>query len=183
MRTTFWDTEERSVVNLREAGSYVYSIDPTTTPLCLFFAIGDGEPQRWKPGDRVPAVFFEIGANPKEWQLVAHNYEFERNIYDNILVPRYGFPSIPLEVHHCTQRLALTNAYPAELDRLAQALALPYRKDPPRGGHCWRCRVPSSSAAAMPLRCGTKTRPSCNWSTSAASLTSSRRVRCGNRRS
>jgi hypothetical protein len=33
-------------------------------------------------------------------------------------------------VQHCTQRLALANAYPAELDLLAQALGLPYRKDP-----------------------------------------------------
>ena len=31
---------------------------------------------------------------------------------------------------HCSQRLALANAYPAELDLLAQALGLPYRKDP-----------------------------------------------------
>ena len=33
-------------------------------------------------------------------------------------------------MQHCTQRLALANGYPAELDLLAQALGLPYRKDP-----------------------------------------------------
>ena len=33
-------------------------------------------------------------------------------------------------MHHCTQRLALANGYPPELDLLAQALGLPYRKDP-----------------------------------------------------
>ena len=33
-------------------------------------------------------------------------------------------------VWHCSQRLALARAYPAELDLLAQALGLPYRKDP-----------------------------------------------------
>ena len=63
-------------------------------------------------------------------KLVAHNYDFERNIYANVLVPRYGFPPLPSHVQHCTQRLALANAYPAELDLLAQALGLPYRKDP-----------------------------------------------------
>jgi hypothetical protein len=45
-------------------------------------------------------------------------------------VPRYGFPPIPVEIQHCSQRLALANGYPAELDLLAQALGLPYRKDP-----------------------------------------------------
>ena len=61
--------------------------------------------------------------------MIAHNYDFERAIYDNVLIPRYGFPPSP-RVQHCTQRLALADAYPAELDLLAQALGLPYRKDP-----------------------------------------------------
>ena len=47
-----------------------------------------------------------------------------------ISVPRYGFPPLPLHVWHCSQRLALANAYPAELGLLAEALGLPYRKDP-----------------------------------------------------
>src|SRR5207249_2771862 len=67
---------------------------------------------------------------PNNWSLIAHNYEFDRAILDNILVPQHGFPPIPLASHHCSQRLALANAYPAELDLLAQALGLPYRKDP-----------------------------------------------------
>jgi DNA polymerase len=130
MPIVWWDDEVRSAVNLRDAGSYVYSLDSTTELLCLVYAVDDGEPQLHLPTDPVPAVFFEIAANPKDWQLVAHNYDFERNIYDNVLVKRYGFPPLPLEVHRCSQRLALANAYPAELDLLAQALGLPYRKDP-----------------------------------------------------
>ena len=66
-----------------------------------------------------------------DWELVAHNYEFERDD------PRTTFWSratasrrFHCEAQHCTQRLALANAYPAELDLLAQALGLPYRKDP-----------------------------------------------------
>jgi DNA polymerase len=130
MRTLFWDIETRSAANLRDCGAYVYAIDSSTQPLCLVFAIDDGEPQLWLPSDSAPAVFLEIAASPTEWQLIAHNYEFERTILDNILVPKHGFRPIPLEVQHCTQRLALANAYPAELDLLAQALGLPYRKDP-----------------------------------------------------
>jgi DNA polymerase len=98
--------------------------------LCLVYTIDDSAPQMWLPTDPAPAVFLEIAANPKAWQLVSHNYDFERAVLNNILVPRHGFQPIPLAAQHCTQRLALANAYPAELDLLAQALRLPYRKDP-----------------------------------------------------
>ena len=50
--------------------------------------------------------------------------------YERVLVTRYGFPSLPLRVFHCTQQLALANAYPAELGLLMEALGLPYPKDP-----------------------------------------------------
>jgi hypothetical protein len=130
MPTLYLDIETRSAANLRDCGAYIYAIDASTQVLCLFYAIDDAEPQLWLPSDPVPAAFLDIARRPTEWQLVAHNYDFERAILDNILVPRHGFRPIPLEAQHCTQRLALANAYPAELDLLAQALGLPYRKDP-----------------------------------------------------
>jgi DNA polymerase len=130
MRTLVWDIESRSAVSLRDAGAHVYAIDATTQPLCLVYAIDDSDPVLWLPTDPVPAIFLEVAADPSDWQLIAHNYDFEREILNNVLVPRYGFPAIPLEVQHCSQRLALANAYPAELGLLAEALGLPYRKDP-----------------------------------------------------
>ena len=130
MPDVFWDSETRSCKSLRECGAHIYAIDPTTKVLCLVYTIDDEDPQLWLPTQPAPSVFFEIAADPNDWQLVAHNYEFEREILENILIPRHGFPPIPIEVQHCTQRLALANAYPAELDLLAQALGLPYRKDP-----------------------------------------------------
>jgi DNA polymerase len=80
------------------------------------------------PTEPPPALFLEIAANPTEWELTAHNWTFEAEILQHVLIPRYGFQ--PLEIQHCTQRLALANAYPAELGLLAEALDLPYRKDP-----------------------------------------------------
>jgi DNA polymerase len=130
MRTLVWDIESRSAVSLRDAGAHIYSIDPTTQPLCLVYAIGNADPVIWLPPDPVPAVFFEIAANPTDWEVIAHNWDFEREILRSVLVPRYGFPLIPLEVQHCSQRRALANGYPAELGLLAEALGLPFRKDP-----------------------------------------------------
>jgi DNA polymerase len=124
-----WDIETRSAANIYDCGAHVYAADPTTQPLCLVYVIDDGEPELWLPTNPVPPVFLEIAANPDDFELIAHNFEFERAVLEHVLV-RYGFPPIPLHVQHCTQRLALANAYPAELDLLAQALGLPYRKDP-----------------------------------------------------
>ena len=130
MPTLFWDIETRSAVNLRDCGAYVYAIDPTTEPLCIAYAVDDDDVQLWMPTDPVPSAFVDIAADPESSNLVAHNYDFERAILENVLVPRFHFPPIAQHVQHCTQRLALANAYPAELDPLAQALGLPYRKDP-----------------------------------------------------
>jgi DNA polymerase len=130
MPTLFWDIETRSGANLRDCGAYVYAIDPTTEPLCLVYAVDDNEPQLWLPADPPPAEFAWVAAEPDSWKLVAHNYDFERAVLEHVLVPRFRFPLISHDVQHCTQRLALANAYPAELDLLAQALGLPYRKDP-----------------------------------------------------
>ncbi|OPY99156.1 hypothetical protein A5906_25800 [Bradyrhizobium sacchari] len=130
MPTLFWDIETRSTANLRECGAYAYALDATTEPLCLVYAVDGNEPVLWLPDCPVPHEFHRVASDPELWQLVAHNYDFERAILENVLVPRFFFPTIPHHVQHCTQRLALANAYPAELDLLAQALNLPYRKDP-----------------------------------------------------
>ena len=130
MRTVVWDLESRSAVSIRDCGAHVYAINSTTEPLCLAYVVDDGEPQLWLPSEPTPQVFLDIAANPGDWRLVAHNWEFERAILEHVLIPRFGFRPIPIEIQHCTQRLALANAYPAELDLLALALDLPYRKDP-----------------------------------------------------
>jgi DNA polymerase len=130
MRAIYWDIETRSALSLREHGPYTYAGHATTEVLCLVFAVDDADPQLWLSTDPPPPVFLEAAANPQNWQVVAHNWEFERAILENILIPRHGFQPIPVDVQHCSQRLALANGYPAELDLLAQALSLPYRKDP-----------------------------------------------------
>jgi len=123
MPTVYLDIESRSKANLRDCGSWRYCADPSTEPLFVCWAVDDGEIQTWRPGDS--PIPFEC-----DWDIIAHNYGFERPFFEFILVPRFSFPIIPPECWHCTMRLALANAYPAELGLLSQALNLPYRKDP-----------------------------------------------------
>jgi len=128
-RTVVWDVETRSVANLRDVGSHTYAADPTTEVLCLAYAIDDDEPLLWLPGEPVPPVFLDIATGLVDVELVAHNWTFENCVLEHVLVPRHGFLPIALDVQHCSQRLAIAGAYPAELGLLAEALGLPYRKD------------------------------------------------------
>jgi DNA polymerase len=122
----FWDLETFSQVSLPERGAYIYATDASTGVFFLCYAIDDGPVETWKPGDPVPAPF----ADPAAYKFVSDNWEFERLIHQHILVPRFGFPPIPLENQDCAQRLALASAFPAELGLRCEALGLPYRKDP-----------------------------------------------------
>ena len=124
------DIESRSLISLKDRGAWRYCADPSTEPLFLCFAVDDDEVQTWRPGDPVPAPFQAAADAPADWSVIAHNFGFELPFYQLILTPRFGFPAIPLASWHCTMRLALANAHPAELGLLSQALGLPYRKDP-----------------------------------------------------
>ena len=125
MAIVVWDLETYSQANLKEVGAHNYANNPSTGVHFFCYAIDDGEVQTWRPGEPPPEPF----ANPSAYFFIADNWEFERAIHAHILVPRYGFPSIPLENQDCAQRLALASSFPAELGLRCEALSLPYRKD------------------------------------------------------
>ena len=51
MPILFWDVETRSALDLGIAGAWRYASDPSTEVLCVGFAVDDGEPQIWIPGE------------------------------------------------------------------------------------------------------------------------------------
>jgi Toprim domain/CHC2 zinc finger len=124
----FFDIETRSTVNLEIAGAWRYASDPTTEVLCLAYAVDDGDPQIWIPGDPIPEAFLTAAADPS-WQVVAHNHQFERAITTRILTPRFDWPGIPLERQICTMTMALASALPGGLDNAVLALCLAQGKD------------------------------------------------------
>jgi DNA polymerase len=127
MTIIYWDCETFSDLSLKEYGAYVYAGHKSTGIHFFCYAVDDSDDvEVWKPGDAVPEPF----ANPLSYFFVSDNWEFERAIHARILVELYGFFPIPLENQDCAQRLALANAYPAELGLRCEALGLPYRKDP-----------------------------------------------------
>ena len=123
----YGDIETYSQCSLKEHGAHIYATDPSTDVYFLGFTVGDGDIQIWMRGDPVPEPYANFTSyGPFVWD----GWPFDPLIYTNILVKRYGFPPIPLENQDCAQRLALANAYPAELGLRCEALGLPYRKDP-----------------------------------------------------
>ena len=146
------DYETRSQLLLKAVGSWKYSTHASTDVWCCAYAVDDGPIQLWIPGDPVPPAFIEAANNP-DWLVAAFNDSFERLIERHIMVPRYGWPEIPIERHRCLQAAALALALPASLVRRGRcAASLSSAKIQPGDATCWRCRgLASRALAKIPL--------------------------------
>lgn len=106
----------------------MYASDPTTDIWCLAWAIDDAVPSLWVPGDPPPLALVEHVLAGHEMR--AHNAQFERVIWREILGPRYGFPVPALEQWHCTAAEAAAMALPRSLGEVSAVLPkLPVMKD------------------------------------------------------
>lgn len=132
------DFETRSKSNLKKEGAYKYSLDPSTQPTCLSFKIL-GQPavyflpfetinRYWKDQDPILKRLWSDLVNDG-YEFSAHNSFFERCIYDNILVARYGWPEIDPLKRRCTAAKAAACALPRNLEGAGAALNLSTQKD------------------------------------------------------
>lgn len=128
MTTFHRDFETRSAADLRKTGAHAYAEHVSTDVWCMAYAVDDEPVKLWAPGDPVPPEYVEAARNP-EWISYAHNAAFERAIEHYVMVPRYGWPVIPLEQQRCTMAQALAMALPGGLDDLAIVLGVEERKD------------------------------------------------------
>lgn len=132
------DFETRSKCNLKLAGAYKYSLDPTTQPTCLAFKIL-GEPTVYfldfklvnTPWKKLPAKLKKLwlGFIEEGYEFSAHNSYFEKCIYDNIMVKRYGWPKINPRKRRCTAAKAASCALPRSLEGVGEVLKLRIQKD------------------------------------------------------
>ena len=70
----------------------------------------------------------EAGAEVHAW-----NAAFEWAVWNNICVPRYGWPPLPIERFYCTMAAAACAGLPMSLDDASQAVGSPHVKD--KAGH------------------------------------------------
>lgn len=115
-------------------GASVYTEHPSAEVLTLSYELphywnGGGLTRRWRPGLPNPQDLFDYLA--AGGLLEAHNVMFERLVWHNICVPKYGWP--PLEPHQyqlrCSMAKARVNSLPGALGNLSAVLQLATPKD------------------------------------------------------
>lgn len=118
----FIDFETRSRLDLRKCGVDVYSRHPSTEVLCMAIA---------EEGDREATVFrgFTQYFSAPHAVFVAHNAAFELAIWNNILVPRFGWSRLEVDKVECTMAMGLSMSLPAGLEDMCKALGLKVEKD------------------------------------------------------
>lgn len=109
-------------------GSSVYTEHPTCEVLTLSYDLCDGRGiRRWRPGMPLPYDLFHHLAAGRP--IKAHNAMFERLVWENVCVPKYGFPPLPPHLLRCSMATARVNNLPGALDNLGEVLRLDTRKD------------------------------------------------------
>ena len=118
------DFESRSKVDIWQCGAYAYSVDPSTEVLCLVYAIDDQEPQLLRKEDLSLLPPFDIKGNT----FHAFNAFFERCIWHEVMVKKWGWPRIPINQFRCVMAKSLSSAYPQSLSNSCKAMNTPHQK-------------------------------------------------------
>lgn len=121
------DFETKSYADLKKVGAWVYSEDATTEIICFCYGIDDQPIQSWWPGK--PGVKLVQGMPADLYMAImlghhfeAHNVSFERSIWTNIMMKRFGWVEILPHQWRDTAAVARYYGLPAGLDKLAHAL-------------------------------------------------------------
>jgi len=120
--------QQNAKSGLSIVGPAVYSEHPSTEVLSLAYDLKDGVgPRLWIPQLPLPDELFDYiksGGIIEAW-----NSLFEYFIWNNVCVPKYGFP--PLQVRQTRDAMAKSMAFSVmgSLDNAAQALKVKIKKD------------------------------------------------------
>jgi len=123
------DFESFSACELRYAGLDNYAKDPTTDVWCMAFAFGDQPVEIWTRQSLNGFASRVLHHVASGGIIVAHNAVFELAIWNNVCVPRYGWPPLKPEQVRCTMAMAYAMGLPGALENVAPALGLDIRKD------------------------------------------------------
>lgn len=130
------DIETKSDLDVSKVGADRYAEHPSTDVLTLSWQIDDGEVLTWSPFlgvERLEPLYDAVisGFPPLNMMTVfeAHNVRFERAIWREVMVKRYGAPPLTGLKMSCTMARCGYKAVPLKLERAAEALGLEQRKD------------------------------------------------------
>ena len=149
------DFELCSTLDLSDVGAYEWTKSPKTTLILCGFALDHAEPEcidfklkgtAAEAGWLWNKLFNAIGQGA---EIHAWNANFEFNVWNNICVPRFGWPALPIERFHCTMCAAACAGLPMSLDQAALAVGSLYVKD--KTGHLNMMRM-ARPRSRNPLR-------------------------------
>lgn len=143
------DFETKSEKNLKKCGAWAYAEHPSTDVFCWAYKVRDGQTHIWiNPyfleivQDLIELEDLHVHPDPRRFLTAAiglgaifeaHNAEFERAIWQHVMVKKYNWPEIPLRQWRCSAAKAAVHQLPRDLDRAAIALGLKNQKD--KEGH------------------------------------------------
>lgn len=110
---------------LGAVGSSVYSEHPSTEVLCIDYDFGNG-PRIWFPGLPEPTQLLNHAA--LGGSFIAWNSSFEYDIWNNVCVPKLGWPPIRLEQMRCTMARSRAHGLPGKLSTAGDAINAPIQK-------------------------------------------------------
>jgi len=117
-----------STKGLPVVGAAIYSADPSCEVLCAAFDLKDGlGRRRWRPGLPPPADLFAYLATGGVIEAV--NVGFERWIWENVCVPRMGWPPVHPSQWRCVAAKARAFSLPGSLAKMGEVLRLNVQKD------------------------------------------------------
>lgn len=109
-------------------GAAVYAQHPSTEVLMYRYKLpGAATTTHWRPGLPLPLDLFaaiEQGAVLEAW-----NSAFERWIWDEVCVPKYGFPAWPYRQQRCDMAAARAHSLPGSLGEAGDVIRANVRKD------------------------------------------------------
>lgn len=131
------DFETRSATDIK-LGVERYSRDPLCDVLTISYRLPGGELQRWHRGphlDQPTGAPLDLLEHVCQGGLVrGWNVLFEYHIWNNVCVPKYGWPALKLEQLVDTMAQAAACNLPQALGRCAEVLGLPSDKQKDKRG-------------------------------------------------
>jgi DNA polymerase len=138
------DFELAGVLDLTDVGADVWTKHPDTVPILAGFAI-DYDPPECVEFDHISFMTSNMpeqrlmGAINAGAEIHAWNAPFEWAVWNNICVPRFAWPALPIERFHCTMAAAACAGLPMSLEDAAKAVGSNFVKD--KDGHALMLRM------------------------------------------
>lgn len=134
----FADFETLSPEDVTQVGAYKYAHHPETDATVLAFTFNDNQHGHiWSP-DWAWTYKYKFDQSLEALHehvrtggyVIYWNAGFDRHIWNEVMVKKYGWPVLPLEQVLCAQAQAEANNLPGKLEFAAKMLGTHYQKDP-----------------------------------------------------